>query len=587
MPKFDSRDWSKFHDDPSQPRISAPLRHYYPSSRQDIIDIITAAESSSDGQIEVRACGSHWALSDAAATTDFIVETHDPAIPAVDVPRLNRTLTDVLPPCLSDDAKAFFRLQKMDPFDPNVTPDLSKFYLYHVEAGARIYELYSRLDAWDIGVDKSTSLATWLYNAGLREYDGPWAMETLGSSGGQTIVGAFSTGDVHLPPIADAVQAIHLISNTLYPSLTKGPQPQEYWIKRPLGPYFPTLVNDALIENIYPGIKVIRDPDVFRSVLVSAGRMGIIYSVVLRVVRQYALHEERQSKDVWSSVKKWIADPTHPNFNRRFVQVVVNLNRHASDEDHSCWVTLRDLKALSDTNFPYYGRAERGSPTTAGNSYPLADPTSGTLSRTAGDFFNKMCASDSALRDFLNGLVETEEATRDAALVAALALALAIPFAVFGVDVLEAELATALATAALAQAAISLAKKLLDTLAPGPLYNTLGTVGNWAAENDGMDIFRGVAEAALGFDQSQHDYTAISYAIMDTHNYLDIGCVSWGHSAEFFFDFSSTAAAENVVAFLDLIFEDNNAMNNGWFLFDDPALSNKKWLSRDMWGCVL
>src|SRR5215467_3228424 len=52
---------------------------------------------------------------------------------------------------------------------------------------------------------------------------------TLGGSGGQSIAGVMATGshggDVHLPPIVDAVMAIHLI----------GPGGQEWWIEPTAG----------------------------------------------------------------------------------------------------------------------------------------------------------------------------------------------------------------------------------------------------------------------------------------------------------------------------------------------------------------
>src|SRR5207247_157927 len=96
-------------------------------------------------------------------------------------------------------------------------------YLFHVEAGMRLYQLYCLLDAGDDTI--ADSIATT-----LPQYKGPWAMETLGGAGGQTIVGAISTGthggDVHLPPIGDSVQAIHLV----------GTEGRQYWIERELIP---------------------------------------------------------------------------------------------------------------------------------------------------------------------------------------------------------------------------------------------------------------------------------------------------------------------------------------------------------------
>ena len=59
-------------------------------------------------------------------------------------PRLNRVLYDVIPDCLTDDARRFFFYgQKVPVFDPAAAIDPTKTYLFHVEAGIRIYELYS------------------------------------------------------------------------------------------------------------------------------------------------------------------------------------------------------------------------------------------------------------------------------------------------------------------------------------------------------------------------------------------------------------------------------------------------------------
>jgi hypothetical protein len=209
-PIYDQKSWHREHDDPTKPSVPRPQRHYYPSTLKDLVDIVKEAEGMPDPKPEVRACGSHWALSDAAVTNQFIVETNGPeGDPAnASLPRLNQTLYNVIPRCLSAEAWRFFISQHPVAFDPINPPDTSKFYLYHVEAGVKIWDLYCRLDAGDDGVGASLAGA-------LPDYKGPWAMATLGGAGGQTIVGAISTGthggDVHVPPIADAVQALHLV----------------------------------------------------------------------------------------------------------------------------------------------------------------------------------------------------------------------------------------------------------------------------------------------------------------------------------------------------------------------------------------
>ncbi len=78
----------------------------------------------------------------------------------------------MIPPCLSQDARRFFEGQPVG-FDLVNPPDESKIYLFHVEAGTRIYELYSWLDEGDDA--RPESLA-----GQFPKYKGPWAMATLG-----------------------------------------------------------------------------------------------------------------------------------------------------------------------------------------------------------------------------------------------------------------------------------------------------------------------------------------------------------------------------------------------------------------------
>jgi hypothetical protein len=62
----------------------------------------------------------------------------------------------------------------------------------------RIYELYSALDKGDVGTGKD-SIGDRVRNythtppPNPHDYSGPWALETMGGAGGQTIVGAVNT----------------------------------------------------------------------------------------------------------------------------------------------------------------------------------------------------------------------------------------------------------------------------------------------------------------------------------------------------------------------------------------------------------
>jgi len=116
------------------------------------------------------------------------------------------------------------------------------------------------------------------------------------------------------------------------------------------------------------------------------------------------------------------------------------------------------------------------------------------------------------------------------------------------------------ATATIAQALIIVLEQFRDSLPPGPLGKTMGLICIWAAETDNMEIFRRIAEAALASDQRPRDYRAISYGVMDIHNYLDVGCSANGDSLEVFFD----AASPNLVVFIERLFQRMKELENGW-----------------------
>jgi len=146
-------------------------------------------------------------------------------------------------------------------------------------------------------MNDSRSLANKINNEGNPDYARPWAFATLGGAGGQTVFGALNTGthggDHQQPPIADAIVAIHLVADG----------GNHYWIEPAFLPEFESsLTDEALVRRVYgtddlggaENFRFIRDTDVFNAVLVSTGRFGIVYSIVLKVVRQYCMHEQRR-----------------------------------------------------------------------------------------------------------------------------------------------------------------------------------------------------------------------------------------------------------------------------------------------------
>ncbi len=535
----DHKAWGRKHDDPGQPIVRSPLERCYPDSREDLIDILNLALKDYDPNKplpELRAVGSHWALSTAAIAHDFLVETHDPeekllpnSSPDYSLPHLNRTLDNVIPGCLTPDAIAHFEnvmINEAGTITPlsHTTNDIL-FWLYHVEAGTRIYELYSRLDA----AFEPRALA----------------LQTMGGAGGQTIVGAFSTGthggDVLFPPLADCVKAIHLIAPSFAidrPGLPPVAAAAEYWIERSNDPGVPFLVDQVKLQTVYPLITILRSNELFDAVLVSAGRMGFIYSVVIIVGWQYCLRQIRR-QDSWSHVRSWINNPSSPNFPQppiaptsptsppadpRFVQVVVNPNAQPFSDEHICWITFNHKMPVT---MDPPGRDERRGPLLIGYppnapEYKNAGNAAPYPSDNSSGLFNIVCSDSEPVNNLISGLLSDAEE----ALAAALLAALVAPFSPL------------LIAAVAAETVVVVVLTELETILPGgPLGNTVGAIANWCASNNTFWILQLIAAFVMDSQQTTPwDKTAISYAILNSHDYTDKGCDVNIDSLEVFFD---------------------------------------------------
>ena len=83
------------------------------------------------------------------------------------------------------------------------------------------------------------------------------------------------------------------------------------------------------------------------------------------------------------------------------------------------------------------------------------------------------------------------------------------------------------------------------------LRNSLLGSGDPNQRAAGILVWRAIAAVAFQSQQSPHDYSAISYAIMDSHNYSDLSCNVNVRSVEVFFD----AADPNLIAFVDRLLQ--------------------------------
>ena len=535
--------WKKYGAFPGQPAIF-PASRLRATTWQDLRKIVHDAEQAGPQPRNVRSCGSHWAFSDAAVSMDLIVETNDPDERDNPLaPRLNLPLYDLIPDRLSSQAVEFFQGQIGVEEDLTTVPKPA-VAVVHVQAGMKIAELYSFLDLGD-GGGGVTHLAR-----RFPQYLGSWAMPTLGGAGGQTVAGATQTGthggDVNLAPIVDAIVAMHLI----------GANDQHYWIEG-TGEPWGHLVDDNALEAAYPGIRPLRDADVLRAGAVACGRFGIVYSVVLAVVRQYAFFEDR-TESTWSMVRPWL-DNYSVVSGSWFTQIVVNPLRQMNKSQHSAYVTRRWRVPVIAAGSPPAGRAERTGANAAREvTFDPTDPNA------RDSFLNRVCEGAHPIQVAMDTLIAPFESARDKALISAgiwqatiLAAALAgLPAPAWAVTLRD----QSLAAAAAAQATIAV-MELVKTLAPDSarINEALGDIANFLADIDQLWILHGLFDLMMGSDQKPRAATAISYALMDIHNYRDWVCSKNGDSIEVFFD-AWTPDARN---FIDAVFKHIDDMEKG------------------------
>lgn len=121
---------------------------------------------------------------------------------------MGRTLFEVVPGCLAD--------KFLSDLDARSTKSAPEYYV-HFESGKRIYQLYSELDVGDSQNPQSLCQLMITRNNNNHSFKGSWGFHTLGGAGGQTVVGALSTGthggDFDRSPLADDVVALHLVAD--------------------------------------------------------------------------------------------------------------------------------------------------------------------------------------------------------------------------------------------------------------------------------------------------------------------------------------------------------------------------------------
>jgi len=231
---------------------------------ENISILIRRAESENK---TIKAVGSMWSYTDVIYNNQLILETK----------LLNKVL-------------GYYEGQNSWQTENNIInftlqQDLLQYTL--VETGVTIKELYLSLDKKD-----SRGLPITPNSSRNR-----WALPMMGASSGQTIGGLISTGshggDFKQPPIADFVRGFYFIT-------TGG---QHLWIEPTRTNSF-NLTNHENIRAEFPGLtSIVSHDDIFYSILVSVGAVGIITCFLLEVTNQYGL-SQRKKKVRWNDIKE-------------------------------------------------------------------------------------------------------------------------------------------------------------------------------------------------------------------------------------------------------------------------------------------
>ena len=495
-------DWSSIH-------AYRPDETYDPRSRAELVAAVLEAERTGGG---VRAQGACYSLSKAAVADRVLIRTWF----------LNKFLGTprdangkrLVPPDMGEDD---------DPCKPKIAGARIRAgheenvlelrdgegpaegsILIHVEAGVRIKQLLR--DLAKIG----------------------YALPTMGSGGCQTLAGAISTGTHNSDaraPLVDNVRAIHLV----------GPRGQEWWIEPSDG----LLAPGALfrMKGVCDDIRIVRDDEFFRAAMVTAGRFGVVYAVVLEVPEQYKL-EETSKAEQWSLVSSGLRQEASfgdggPPGDAHFNQYALDLGGR-----DKVWVTRRRKTTKADT--------------------PDKHPSP--------DLISDLCKSPEGLAPLIVAMTEAFMGLK-------LQVA-AVPGAGLvwsaNIDALHIKLADSVATSKTIGDFLAFAVAEINDLSEAE-------VGFVAPELEA--IIKSMIEDIFDAEFTDH-LVGRSDKVLDTHNYKRDGCLS-ANSTELFFDASKTG-------YIDFVNDVRKAAKKDGFLAGYASLRftrrSKALLAPEQWS---
>lgn len=474
-------------------------RSFRPRNRAELVEIVAHAERD---HLKAKAVGSLWSFTPVFSARDVVIETDD----------------------LRGEISSNVVLGWL-PLTERARARVGDRRLIHVRAGTKICELNRLLHGLPPtpcgSVDKQTLDCV---------PDQQRALATLGGSGGQALAGVLSTsvhgGDVHLPPIADNVKAIHLV----------GPGGQEWWIERPDDPLTEGAVDaveseiarlaqsqPAFAAELCQYARVRRDADLFDAALVSVGRMGIIYSVVIEVVPAFKLKETTSARR-WSDLRSELGpDParfesTVADPSTHFYNVIINPFPRSPDAHIDCRVVRRQTVS--------------------------ADTPNENMDRKAGDVVRQFVCGQATLSALSGGVVTAILLPVSAGLGAAIGVLLAIPFgAFFAAPLIVAKGALDVLMGLLVSPATNVAPIDLIRSAADTLYSLgLG------------DVFADVMSMLFdsNLDPEAGARVGVSWTIMDTYDYGSRDYCQQVESMELVFDvFATTPEGTTYLDFVD------------------------------------
>jgi len=458
--------------------VAFPQYVYTPTSLDQLVAIVKEAEAQNAA---VRAFGSGWSFTDIMDTPDFLVKTdllngtpwpsgapHPGSLPTLVPLHVDNTLCETMTGTAYPD----------DPVYNALTPLARNKKLCHLQAGIKIHDLYLWLESIPGGVVTGDG------------HSHGYAVPTLGGSGGQSLAGAISTsvhgGDDHndngpIPPLPDMVQAIHLV----------GAGGAEFFIQRG---GINAIVDTALLGELMPCVagpgQIISDDDVFNSAVVSMGRMGIIYALVIEVRPQYFL-QQTITKTTWSSALANLATLRPAN---RFLQVFI-LPYADSNGDHTCFVTTRN--EIDPANY----MDSAASPPDTNLFNVICDANPDVINATVGAFLATLIPATVTLDAVINAILWAASAV--------------IP----GISGL-AQLVALVLGVTLSSADIAIIAALSPLLKPGvTIGQALATSVNFLTSHGMIGVAEQITNAILSSQMSAGTKQNISYKIMDTYDY--------------------------------------------------------------------